>query len=214
MKREGTPVHPIGKRAHQLTERGMTLVELCVAMCIFAIAVAGLYQISTFAYRFWTNGIQEEQIEHQMDLVMGFMDRDIKQAQYNAATKSYYSIYNVNGGQGNEVEIYEDVYNNGVLDAVFYWLDVNTNTLKRSVVAPVNGAYPAPTQWQTLLTGVCSAPPLFSTQGTISNGHPNLSIGVELTVQNPVVPTSPLVLSTTYSIRGNTGLQEENPNAV
>jgi hypothetical protein len=61
----------------------------------------------------------------------------------------------------------------------------------------------------TLLKGVCASPPIF-TSGQLTNGHPNLSIGIQLTVQNPTKLTEPLVLSTTYAIRGNTALQEAN----
>lgn len=209
MKNEGLHGHVATMKALLPSERGMTLIEIVVAMCIFSVIILAVCRIYSFAYNNWIDGIQEEQIQQQMDRVMGFMERDIKQAFINPQSippNQAVSVIN----SGSEVVIYQNV-GNGILDQVHYRL--SGNALQRGVAPdPGNGTINNPAQWQTLLNGAFASPPLFSPD-QLTNGHPNLSIGIQLTVQNPARPTEPLVLRTIYAIRGNIGLQEANPNA-
>ena len=203
-------------------ERGMTVLEMLVAMIIFSLIIFAACRVYGFAYRDWADGIIAEQLQNQAQDAMSVMETDVKQAQYTTmAVATYPNAINVatsGTNAGREVVLYEMITTNASYPTQVHFLLQNW-ALKRGVVAPViqNGVATyttcTPTKWRTLLPmngaaiSSVGVPATVFTIGTENPCHPTLNVST-LTLSNASRPNISVVFDPEFSLQGNIGLQE------
>ncbi len=156
---------------------GFTLVEITVAMLIFALLVAGIFRFFLFINDSWVDGYSEQQIMSNMQRVQSYMGQDIKEAVINPVPPyNYCAAVNDNG---NEIVIFKNQPppNNTLLEQVYYYLDQQKKELERTVILPdADGSFPQADpavnpgyQWTILLQNVVGGDPYYgivNTSGT------------------------------------------------
>lgn len=142
-------------------ERGMTMVEMVVALLISSLVILGVVSIYRFANKDWNDASRLEHLQQQTQDAMGWLERDVKQAVLTTGAGSVLQAPMVttmiNGNYG--VIIIENVGTSGlpVISQAWYQLTTNINGALQRGVASYSGTLNHPTSWTTLLTGVtCS----------------------------------------------------------
>jgi type II secretory pathway component PulJ len=195
-------------------ESGMTLVEFLASMVILLLVVYALCNLYGFAYRDWTDGMISEQLQRQTQDAMGFMERDVKQSQYNFSTYATYqqpiATY-VDANRVEEVVINENTDTDPQLEEVHFRLQ--NAAMQRVIVQPnANGSYNDPatwvTSWTTILPGIASAPATAFTVTSNDGYHFDLSIAT-LTVQSQIRHSVSIQFGGGLGVRGNTYLQQQ-----
>jgi prepilin-type N-terminal cleavage/methylation domain-containing protein len=203
-------------------ERGMTVLEMLVAMIIFSLVIFAACRVYGFAYRDWADGIIAEQLQYQVQDAMIVMETDVKQAQYTTiAVATYPNAINVTTS-GRDVVLYEMIPTISTLYPTQVHLQflLQNLALRRGVVAPViqgNGVATfttyTPATWTTLLpmrgatvSGVTTVTTVF-TIGTANPNHPTLKVAT-LTLSNVSRPNISVVFNPEFSLQGNIGIQE------
>jgi prepilin-type N-terminal cleavage/methylation domain-containing protein len=213
-------VHDIIKRAR---ERGMTLVEMMVALLISSLVIFGVVTVYRFAYNNWTDGMMVERLQSETQSAMNDLEKDVKQAVVTTNQEPMITTDNGNPvTTGYGVIIIDNIGTSGL--ATYEQVDYRLTSggqLQRFDVGTyggiINPLFPL-NKLTTLLTSVscASAPFTVTTQDPVTLTtliHPSLTIAT-LTVQQPnVVRTTNMSgavihLITTLTMGGNVLIQE------
>ncbi len=202
-------------------ERGMTVLEMLVAMIIFSLVIFTACRVYGFAYRDWADGMIAEQLQHQVQETMTVMETDVKQAQYTTtAVTSYPNAINVatsGANAGREVVLYETIPRISTSYPTQVHFRLQNLVLQRGVVPPViqNGVATfttsTPATWTTLLplygTTISGGVTTVFTIGTTNPNHPTLNVST-LTLSNASRPSISIEFNPEFSLQGNIGIQE------
>jgi Tfp pilus assembly protein PilW len=216
-------------------EGGMTMVEMIVALLISTLVIFGVVNIYRFANNNWNDGMRLERLQQQTQDTMGFLERDVKQAElttyYTGTTTQLLApITTYTYNSGYEVAIVENVgtYGAPITSEAWYWLTTNqSGQLCRSITTynPSNATTPPASGpgWTTLLTGVTCTTFPFSvstfdltsdltalTSDTCSNQSLTIAtLNIQEPYKVPSVPTTYIVQPiTTLTMRSNAQIQD------
>jgi prepilin-type N-terminal cleavage/methylation domain-containing protein len=210
-------------------ERGMTMVEMMVALLISSLVIFGIVNIYRFANNDWTDATRVEKLQHDTQTAMGFLQRDVQEAAVTTqigATTFQAPISITSNGYG--VIIVDNIGTSGAFqyEQVNYQLTTN-GQLQRSCI-PYSYSLSDPsltTLWTTLCSYITVATAPFSVSTFNVNSlstyditsvatytHPSLTIGT-LTIQEPNSVRTPTMsgaiatLQTTFTMRGDANAQ-------
>jgi prepilin-type N-terminal cleavage/methylation domain-containing protein len=211
-------------------DRGMTMVEMMVALLISSLVIFGVVTIYRFANNNWNDGMRLERMQQQTQDTMGYLERDVKQAVLTTGSGSVLqppmiTTSNASGVPSYGVIIVENVgtYGLPVTSQVWYQLTTNINGMLRRGVASYGGTLISPTTWTTLLTGVTCTTFPFSvstfdlttdltalTSDTCSNQSLTIAtLNIQEPYKVPSVPTTYIVQPiTTLTMRSNAQIQD------
>ncbi len=133
------------RRENRLNERGITLIELLVALVICGVVVAGIYRVFIAQTRAYTVQDQVVEVQQNVRSAMEILLRDLRMAGYDSNDiNSKITISTPITIVGtNEVTVnYE--YDNTTQYTVRYWRDGGSQTLwRRLTITKDDGTQPA-----------------------------------------------------------------------
>jgi type IV pilus assembly protein PilW len=125
------------KAENRFNARGLTLIELLVALVIFALAIAGIYRIFVFQSRAYTVQDQVVEVQQGTRSAMEILLRDLRMAGYdNDSSSSKVSVLNPivvgDGSKANPI-IVEFEYDDTTRYTIAYWVEGAPLVLKRQL---------------------------------------------------------------------------------
>jgi type IV pilus assembly protein PilW len=125
------------KAENRFNARGLTLLELLVALVIFALAIAGIYRIFVFQSRAYTVQDQVVEVQQGTRSAMEILLRDLRMAGYdNDSPSSKVTVLNPimvgDGSKANPI-IVEFEYDDTTRHTIAYWIEGAPLVLKRQL---------------------------------------------------------------------------------
>lgn len=203
-------------------QRGVTLVELLIALTLLGVILAGIYSFFFFAQAGWDRSSAEARVAQEARLTLMKMKSEIRQARKATGTTDAVEVWQggvrVGAGQsGTQLDIYTDVVGDVVPELVRYQLGdqvlnqgvVVGRVLKRGVVAGTKNKYPHYTydekklSWETVISLVTNTDPatpdLFQVAALVTPVDPDdhrRRVTIRLVIDDPERPlTTPLEIT-------------------
>ena len=179
--------------------RGVTLVELVVAIGIFALLSLGAAEIIIIGFR--SNAAIWEHLEVQRDARRAV--QQVVNVVRQAETSSV-GAYPVAGAGANELIVYSNIDNNGYRERVRFFLD--GTTLKKGIITPSGSPLVYETATETItdvannVTNVSLGTPIFSYYNSVYTG-------TEVAMAQPVVVGDVRIISVRLIL-------DKNPNVL
>lgn len=179
--------------------RGVTLVELVVAIGIFALLSLGAAEIIIIGFR--SNAAIWEHLEVQRDARRAV--QQVVNVVRQAETSSV-GAYPVAGAGANELIVYSNIDNNGYRERVRFFLD--GTTLKKGIITPSGSPLVYETATETItdvannVTNVSLGTPIFSYYNSVYTG-------TEAAMVQPVVVGDVRIISVRLIL-------DKNPNVL
>ncbi len=179
--------------------RGVTLVELVVAIGIFALLSLGAAEIIIIGFR--SNAAIWEHLEVQRDARRAV--QQVVNVVRQAETSSV-GAYPVAGAGANELIVYSNIDNNGYRERVRFFLD--GTTLKKGIITPSGSPLVYETATETItdvannVTNVSLGTPIFSYYNSVYTG-------TEAAMAQPVVVGDVRIISVRLIL-------DKNPNVL
>lgn len=179
--------------------RGVTLVELVVAIGIFALLSLGAAEIIIIGFR--SNAAIWEHLEVQRDARRAV--QQVVNVVRQAETSSV-GAYPVAGAGANELIVYSNINNNGYRERVRFFLD--GTTLKKGIITPSGSPLVYETATETItdvannVTNVSLGTPIFSYYNSVYTG-------TEAAMAQPVVVGDVRIISVRLIL-------DKNPNVL
>lgn len=125
------------KAENRINARGLTLLELLIALVIFAIAIGGIYRIFVFQSRAYTVQDQVVEVQQGTRSAMEILLRDLRMAGYdNDSPSSKVTVSNPivvgDGSKANPI-IVEFEYDDTTRYTIAYWVEGAPLVLKRQL---------------------------------------------------------------------------------
>jgi type IV pilus assembly protein PilW len=125
------------KAENRINARGLTLIELLIALVIFALAIGGVYRVFVFQSRAYTVQDQVVEVQQGTRSAMEILLRDLRMAGYdNDSASSKVSVLNPivvgDGSKANPI-IVEFEYDDTTRYTVAYWVEGAPLVLKRQL---------------------------------------------------------------------------------
>jgi type IV pilus assembly protein PilW len=125
------------KAENRINARGLTLIELLIALVIFALAIGGVYRVFVFQSRAYTVQDQVVEVQQGTRSAMEILLRDLRMAGYdNDGASSKVSVLNPivvgDGSKANPI-IVEFEYDDTTRYTVAYWVEGAPLVLKRQL---------------------------------------------------------------------------------
>jgi len=183
------------------SERGLSLVELMVALALIVVVLGPVYQYFHYGYSGWNRASAEARVIQDARLLLIQVSEEVRTARVA-----------IDGGTALEVQsatelnVYTDVAGDEKPEKVCYRL--NGTVLERAVVEPEGDAFPYtygnPVDWETVLRRVNNTE-IFSTpdlDGDPVTPNSREAVHVELSVDDLDTPlTEPLSVRATLTVR-------------
>jgi type IV pilus assembly protein PilW len=125
------------KAENRINARGLTLLELLIALVIFALAIAGVYRVFVFQSRAYTVQDQVVEVQQGTRSAMEILLRDLRMAGYdNDSASSKVSVLNPivvgDGSKANPI-IVEFEFDDTTRYSLAYWVEGAPLVLKRQL---------------------------------------------------------------------------------